>query len=58
MCNHCDRNVLLNQYSSQCECGTEYDIVGNELIPHRWKDASESVDSKTDYPIYSPEELN
>jgi hypothetical protein len=49
MCNRCDRSVLLNQYSSKCECGAEYDIVGNELIPHQWKDTSESVDSKTDY---------
>lgn len=56
MCNHCDRNVLLNQYSNQCECGAEYNIIGQEVIPYWHREHGQKAE--LDNPTYSPEELN
>jgi hypothetical protein len=56
MCNHCDSNVLLNQYSNRCECGAEYNIIGQEVIPYWHREHGQKAE--LDNPTYSPEELN
>ena len=50
-CNHCDRSIMLNQYSNQCECGAEYNIIGQEVVPYYSRKPGQS--EELDEPFYT-----
>ena len=45
-CNHCKREVTLSQFTNTCDCGTDYNMSGQELAPRsQWgEETGETAD--------------
>jgi len=46
LCNHCNREVTLSNFTNTCECGADYNMSGQELAPRsQWgEETGESLD--------------